>query len=167
MDCGLTILVKPVSMVMDKGYPSNNVWTNTVEIEYEGEVSNFNDSLYSYGVDERSGVGSLVYLTIEFVEDPEHDIPSNSNYSSIGWLEVYPMTYLIPGEDRPNPILFKIRLSLKKSDFQDFMLFGNNVIQIQPIFNWDKDVKFVTYTSNDLVQFYISRIEVKPHISGE
>ena len=158
---GFVVNVKPTSLSIDKGYPSNNIWNDSVEIDYEGEVSRFDKNLCSYGVDERTGVGSQVLLTIEFSLDPRHDFINNCNFQSIGWVEINPVSYPRPGEELKNPIFVNMRLSLKKSDFQDFLIFGNNLIQIETTFNWDDDGKFPTYKSGQLVQFNVSRIKVE------
>lgn len=160
MNGSLIIAVSPVSRTMDKGFSSNGIWTNTIEIEYEGEVTNFNNALYGYGVDERGGVGSLVFLTIEFEDKPSHQKPMDCSFPSIGWLEVNPMGHIRP--DSKNPILFNMRINLHKTDFQDLMLLGNDEIQIETAFNWGGDKKLLTYQSDELVQFHISRVEIKP-----
>jgi hypothetical protein len=164
---GFVVNVKPTSMSMDKGYPSNNVWTDSVEIQYEGVLSLFDKNLCSYGVDERTGSGSQVLLIIEFSEDPQHDRPKDCKFQSIGWVEINPVSYTRPGEELLNPVFINMRLSLKKTDFQDFLIFGNNMIRIEIHFNWDDDGKFLTYKSGQLVQFDISRIKFEPILIDE
>ncbi|MES2585650.1 MAG: hypothetical protein V4536_01885 [Pseudomonadota bacterium] len=156
----LAITANPVSMVMDKGFPSNGIYSSTAEIEYEGKVTNFGDSLYGYKVDKRGGEGSIAFLTIEFEDKPSYQIPGGSSFPAIGWLEVSPMTHHLNTTD--NPILFNLRITLPNSDLHDLLLLGNNSIQIEPVFNWDSEKKFITYKSDELIQFYISRVDIKP-----
>jgi len=164
---GFVVNVKPISMSMDKGYPSNNVWTDSVEIQYEGELSRFDKNLYSYGVDERTGSGSQVHLTIEFSEDPRHEKLKDCKFQSIGWVGINPVSYTRPDEELLNPMFISMRLSLKKTDVQDFLIFGNNMIRIETHFNWDDDGKFLTYKSGQYVQFDISRIKFEPILIDE
>ena len=161
MYCGLVVAVKPISMTMDKGYPSNSVWTDSVEVKYEGEVIFFDKKLYDYGVDQKTNSGSTVLLAIEFSDNPNHDRPKDCQFSSIGWVEINPKSYPQLGEEPSNSIFLNMRLSLKKTDFQDFLVFGNNLIRIEPTFNWGEDNKFLTYKSGQLIQFDISRINVE------
>lgn len=167
MYCGLIVVVKPTSMTMEKGYPSNSVWIDTVEVKYEGEVTRFDKTLCDYGVDERTDSGSGVSLTIEFSEDSSIRIPTDCEFPSIGWVQINPIPYQRPGEEVSNPIHLTMRLSLKKSDYQDFLCFGNNNIRIEPSFNWDKDDKFLTKKNGQVVKFDISRINIELNVVEE